>query len=98
MAKYSIPVWRMIVLTFEKNDLKKYVTVKEIVERIRTLHPTENVNKMTIQLQTIFHCVNHPGNKHDISKRFERNPLFYTDGKNGFRLLSKIEVAKYKIK
>ena len=98
MPKYSVPVWQMIVSTFEKNGPQKYASVKNIVTRVHSSYPKENVNRMTIRLQTIFHCVNHPGRKNDVSKRWERNPLFYTDGKNGFRLLSKIEVSKYKIK
>ncbi|EPA06519.1 hypothetical protein BG20_I1687 [Candidatus Nitrosarchaeum limnium BG20] len=51
---------------------------------------------MTLRLQTIFHCVNHPGNRHDISKRYERNPCFHTDGKGKFRLLSNSEIKKFK--
>ncbi len=99
MPKYSIPVWQMIVSTFEKSEKPDgYVTIREIVERIQDLYPEEKVNKMTIRLQTIFHCVNHPGKKNDVSKRWERNPLFFSDGKGGFRLLTGNEKAKYKVR
>jgi len=85
----------MIISTFEKNGLQKYASVKDIVTRIHSSYPKENVNKMTIRLQTIFHCVNHPGRKNDVSRRWERNPLFFTDGENKFRLLTEDEKHKY---
>ncbi len=94
MSKYSIPVWRMIESSFEKKDPRKFVTIMEIVKRVHALHPKENVNKMTIRLQTIFHCVNHPGRKNDVSRRWERNPLFFSDGENKFRLLTEDEKKK----
>lgn len=96
MSKYSVQVWKMVVSTFNKADT--YLTLREIVERVNHLYPNENVKKPTIRLQTIFHCVNHPGNKNDTSKRFERNPLFFTDGKDGFRLLTEAEKRKFKAK
>lgn len=86
----------MIVETFENTEPEKYVDLKEISSRIKTEFSSDDVNKMTLRLQTIFHCVNHPGNRHDISKRFERNPCFHYDGKMGFRLLTKSEIKKYK--
>ena len=93
MTKYSIPVWKMVVSTFEKSD--EYVTIKEIVKKIQDQYPSEKVNKMTIRLQTIFHCVNHPGRRNDISKRYVKNPLFFTDDKGGFRLLHEKEKKQY---
>jgi hypothetical protein len=51
-----------------------------------------------VRLQIIFHCVNYPGVKHDLSKRYERNPLFFTNGKGGFRLLTDAEKEKFKSK
>jgi hypothetical protein len=93
---YSIQVWKMIVSVFKKED--KYLTLKDVAKRVHDMYPDENVKKPTIRLQTIFHCVNHPGNKHDSSKRYERNPLFYTDGKEGFRLLTEAEKMKFKAK
>jgi hypothetical protein len=96
MSKYSIPVWKMTISVFK--DENSYLTIKEIADKIHKSYPNENVNKMTIRLQTIFHCVNHPGKKNDVAKRWERNPLFFTDGKDGFRLLTDIEKKKYKLK
>lgn len=93
---YSVQVWKMVASAFTKEDT--YLTLKEIVDRINRLYPNDNVKKPTIRLQTIFHCVNHPGNKNDTSKRFERNPLFFTDGKEGFRLLTDAEKKKFKAK
>ena len=95
MPKYSIPVWQMIVSSFEKKDPNKSVAIKKIVERVDALYPNENVNKSTIRLQTIFHCVNHPGNKNDVSRRYERNPLFFTKGNDFFRLLTEKEKMKF---
>ena len=86
----------MIKETFENNESESYADLKEIASRVKTAFPSDDVNKMTLRLQTIFHCVNHPGNRHDISKRFERNPCFYYDGESGFRLLTKNEIKKYK--
>lgn len=87
----------MIVSTFEKSkDPSQYLTMKEISEKVQSLYPDENVNKMTLRLQTIFHCVNHPGRKNDISKRWARNPLFFSDGRDGFRLLDEKEKKQYK--
>ena len=54
MAKYSKPVWQMIVETFENTDPGKYVDLKEIASRIKTEFPSDDVNKMTLRLQTIF--------------------------------------------
>lgn len=96
MSKYSKPVWKMIVETFENTDPSKYVDLTEIASRVKTSFSNDNVNKMTLRLQTIFHCVNHPGNRHDISKRYERNPCFFTDGKGKFRLLTNSEIKKFK--
>lgn len=96
MSKYSVQVWKMIESVFKEDD--NYLTLKEISDRIHNLYPNDNVNKMTIRLQTIFHCVNHPGNKNDTSRRYERNPLFFTDGKESFRLLTDAEKKKYKKK
>ncbi len=97
MPKYSIPVWQMIVSALEKHSTPgKYVTLEEIRKRVQTLYPNENVNKMTIRLQTIFHCVNHPGRRNDVSKRWERNPLFFSNGKDSFRLLDEKEKRQYK--
>ena len=93
---YSTPVWKMIVSVFTKED--DYLTLKDIATRVHGMYIDENVKKPTIRLQTIFHCVNHPGVKHDVSKRYERNPLFFTDGKEGFRLLTDAEKKKFKAK
>ncbi|EIJ65759.1 hypothetical protein BD31_I0844 [Candidatus Nitrosopumilus salaria BD31] len=95
MSKYSKPVWQMIVDTFQNNDSQEYADLKEISSRVKIEFPSDDVNKMTLRLQTIFHCVNHPGNRHDASKRFERNPQFHFDGKSGFRLLAPNEIKKY---
>lgn len=88
--KYSIPVWKMIVNSIEQSNKKKeYLTINEIRKLVSINYPKENVNPRTIELQTIFHCINHPGNKHGGGLH-EKNPLFRTDvGK--FKLLTKEE-------
>jgi len=86
----------MIVETFESTEPNKYVDLGEIALRVKKSFSSDDVNKMTLRLQTIFHCVNHPGNRHDISKRCERNPCFHTDGNGKFRLLTDSEIKKFK--
>jgi hypothetical protein len=96
MPKYSVSVWKMLVSVFKDDD--GYLKLGEMADRVHNMYPNENVKKPTIRLQTIFHCVNHPGTKHDVSRRYERNPLFFTDGEKGFRLLTEAEKKKYKKK
>ena len=89
MGRYSIPVWQMIVQTINSDSLsKKYLTIPEIKKLVRESFSDENVNPRTIGLQTIFHCVNHPQNKHGGGLH-ESNPLFETNGSGGFRLIKK---------
>ena len=89
MGRYSIPVWQMIVQTINSDSLsKKYLSIPEINKLVRESFSDENVNLRTIELQTIFHCVNHPQNKHGGSLH-KSNPLFETNGNGGFRLLKK---------
>lgn len=73
------------------------MTINEISEKLGKLYPDQNVKRETIRLQTIFHCVNHSGRKNDSSRRWEKNPLFFNDGRDGFRLLSENERIKYRI-
>lgn len=93
MPKYSIHVWKMILFVFKNGDC---LSIQEIRERVHQHYSDENVNDVTIRLQTIFHSVNHPARKNDITKRSEKNPLFFYDGKDRFRLLSKKEKTMYK--
>lgn len=91
MGRYSIPVWQMIVKSFKKEKKSKdYLTIPQIREIVISNFATENVNRRTIELQTIFHCVNHSQNKHGGGLH-EKNPLFTTDGKGRFRLLTEKE-------
>lgn len=91
MTKYSLPVWQMIVNSIEKSKKSdEYLTISEIKKLVALTFTKENVNPRTIELQIIFHCVNHPGNKHSGGLH-EKNPLFTTDGKGKFRLLTEIE-------
>jgi hypothetical protein len=65
MAKYSIPVWKMIVESIKKEKKTNEFLSKSEIQQIVSKHfATQNVNPRTIDLQIIFHCVNHPGNKH----------------------------------
>jgi len=91
MGKYSIPVWQMIVKSIQKEKRNKdYLSPKEIEKLVQNNFSNENVNPRTIGLQLIFHCVNHPGNKHGGGLH-KKNPLFTTNGKAGFRLLTEKE-------
>ena len=91
MARYSIPVWQMIVKSIQKEKkTKDFLTILQIRKLVISNFGNENVNPRTVQLQTIFHCVNHPQNKHGGGLH-EKNPLFTTDGKGKFRLLANRE-------
>ena len=93
MGRYSIPVWQMIVQTINSDSLsKKYLTIPEINKLVTQHFPDENVNPKTIGLQTIFHCVNHPQNKHGGGLH-ESNPLFETNERDEFRLI-RAEMAR----
>lgn len=88
---YSIPVWKMIVNSIKQsNRSAEYMTIDEIKKLVKTNYEKEDVKPRTIELQTIFHCVNHQGNKHG-GRLHETNPLFTTDGTGKFRLLKENE-------
>lgn len=81
----------MIIKSIQKEKkTKEYLTIPQIRELVTNHFPNENVNPRTVELQTIFHCVNHPQNKHGGGLH-EKNPLFTTDGKGRFRLLTEKE-------
>lgn len=87
MTKYSIPVWKMIVEAIKKEKkTKDFLTISQIKNLVKTHFDNENVNPRTVELQTVFHCVNHLGNKHGGGLH-EKNPLFEYDNKGKFRLL-----------
>ena len=86
MGKYSIPVWKMVVESIKKEGKTNVpLTIFQIKELVRKYFKNENVNPRTIELQIIFHTVNHPGNKHGGGLH-EKNPLF-TFKKEKFKLL-----------
>ena len=81
----------MIVNSIEKNGKsKEYLSISEIKRLVNITYSEENVNPRTVHLQTIFHCINHPGNKHG-GRLHEKNPLFITNSKGRFKLLAKNE-------
>jgi hypothetical protein len=89
MKRYTIPVWEMCVKALEQLDGgKKYVSLKNIVDKVRELWLTENVNEETIRCQIFRHCVNcHPTHDQfpDGGKMWRRRKLFVTDGKGNYR-------------
>ena len=93
MGRYSIPVWQMIVQTISsESPPDNYLPIPEIIRLVTQHFPDENVNPRTVELQTIFHCVNHQQNRHGGGLH-ESNPLFETNERDEFRLI-RAEMAR----
>ena len=95
MGNYSIPVWQMIVKSIpDDGKSKNFLQSSEIQKLVLKRYSNENVNPRTIGLQTIFHCIDHPGNKHGGGLHL-KTPLFTTNGKGGFKLLTEKEKTQF---
>lgn len=89
MPRYTIPVWEMCIKALEQlGGRKGYVSLRDIVDKVRELWFEENVNEETICCQIYRHCVNcHPRHDQfpDKGKMWKQRRLFITDGKGNYR-------------
>ena len=92
MPRYSIPVWKMCVEALNAlGGETSFIPLITIVNKVRELYTSENVNEGTIRHQVLCHCVNcHPGHDSYVEKgRYWREKkLFVSDGRGNYRFYS----------
>lgn len=97
MAKYSIPVWQMDLNAMQElNGDHRWVSPKEVERKVHEMYLNENVKSGTIQLQLVFHTINHSSRVNSPGSQWIRNPLFKTDNQGRFLILSEEEKDAFK--
>jgi hypothetical protein len=97
MSRYSIPVWQMDLEAMKQLDGdNRWVKIQEVKRKVKELYPEENVNDGTINLQIVFHTINHGSRINSPSNQFINRPLFKYDKNKGFMILSEEEKNLFK--
>jgi len=97
MARYSIPVWQMDLNAMLKlNGNQRWISPKEVERKVHEMYPNENVKSGTIQLQLVFHTINHGSRVNSPGNQWIRKPLFKTDNQGRFMILSEEEKDAFK--
>jgi len=97
MSRYSVPVWNMDFEAMkELGGEKRWVTIPELKRKVKEMYPEENVNDSTINLQVVFHTINHSSRINSPCNQFLNRPLFKYNNNKGFMILSEDEKISFK--
>ncbi len=89
MPHYSKYVWKMCQEAAKELDGEhRWLHPSSIKRKVKEMYPSDEVNENTIYLQILCHTINMKSRKNYPSVPWKKNPLFVTDGRGRYKLLT----------